>query len=243
MKGSFVRELQGAAALMRAATSVMATRAKGASGGRDVEELFKTIEELQAENVRLKREMEQVKARLPPPTVPQPAALERRSSMKRRRVVEWTDSEKERKSKYLPPLTSTVDFPLLPQRKGRREAEEGRGTPRGRVPHSDGSDPEGKSEMGRVPVGLEGRGQGRARYHGRSPDPRSILDGINIQGDEGGPEFRELWEQLNSVKSKLSSLRGVVFAPPPMPTTQAPRRSTQLTLEQYVSLSVIGKEA
>jgi len=98
MKGSLVRELQGAAALMRAATSVMATRPKGASGGRDVEELFKTIEELRAENVRLKREMEQVKARLPPPTVPQPAALERRSSTKRRRVVEWTDSEEEGKS-------------------------------------------------------------------------------------------------------------------------------------------------
>lgn len=101
MKGSLVRELQGAAALMRTATSVMATRAKGASGGRDIEELFKMIEELRAENMRLKREMEQVKARLPPP---QPAALERRSSTKRRRVVEWTDSEEEGKSKY--PLLS-----------------------------------------------------------------------------------------------------------------------------------------
>lgn len=46
MKGDLVRELQGSVALMRAATTVMTTRAREARRGRDIEEFFKTIEEL-----------------------------------------------------------------------------------------------------------------------------------------------------------------------------------------------------
>jgi len=52
MKGSLVRELRGAVALVRAATSVLAARAREVRRERDTDELLKIIGELRAENTR-----------------------------------------------------------------------------------------------------------------------------------------------------------------------------------------------
>lgn len=70
-----------------------------------------------------------------------------------------------------------------------------------------------------------------------------VLEGIKIHKDESGPEFRTLWDQLNSIKSQLSSLRGETYVSSPLSSTSAPLRSAPLTLESYVSPSVIEKEA
>lgn len=110
MKGSLVRELHESVALVRAATNLMATRAREArgGGGGNTEGLFKTIEKLRAENAWLRREMELIKARLPPPTDSYPARTDyqparricgKRFSNKRRRMAEFTDSEEEGKDK------------------------------------------------------------------------------------------------------------------------------------------------
>jgi len=115
MKGSLVRELHESVALVRAATNLMATRAREArgGGGGNTEGLFKTIEKLRAENAWLRKEMDLIKARLPLPTDSYPARTDyqparricgKRSSNKRRRMAEFTDSEEEGKDKPPSPL-------------------------------------------------------------------------------------------------------------------------------------------
>lgn len=105
LKGSLVKELQEMAVLMRAATNVMATRVRKAQEGK-MERLLKKVEELQAENVRLKGEMEQVKTRLPPPTTSTSAPTDRRKrSVKRRRMVDSSsDLEEDRGRSPIHPL-------------------------------------------------------------------------------------------------------------------------------------------
>lgn len=56
------------------------------------------------------------------------------------------------------------------------------------------------------PPGLEERNRGEHDVLIAALTP--ILESINLQSDEKGPEYRALWSQLNSVKSKLCSLRG-----------------------------------
>jgi len=98
MKGSLVSELQGTLALVRAATSVMAIRARKSRGNEDIAELRKEMERLRAENQRLKREMEKINSRFPLPATSHPSfpTQERRSSAKRRRIADSTDSEERR---------------------------------------------------------------------------------------------------------------------------------------------------
>jgi len=72
MKGSLVKELQGAVALVRAATSVLATRAREVRGEGEADRLLKVIEELRAESAQLRGEMEYIKTRLPLRSSPAP---------------------------------------------------------------------------------------------------------------------------------------------------------------------------
>lgn len=137
MKGSLVSELQGALALVRAATSVMAIRARKSRGNEDIAELRKEMERLRAENQRLKREMEKINSRFPPPATSHPSfpTQERRSSAKRRRIADSTDSE-ERRGTRPPSNEHCCPSPLVLWRREERETAERKGNLRNGRPLS-----------------------------------------------------------------------------------------------------------
>jgi len=66
MKG--VGELREAVALVRAATTVMVTRARENHRSEEVAKLRRDMGRLRAENQKLRRKMEEINSRLPPPT-------------------------------------------------------------------------------------------------------------------------------------------------------------------------------
>jgi len=78
LKGSLVKELQETAVMMRAATNIMAMRARGAQDGGDIERLSKQLEELRADNNRLRGEVERMKAHLSTPIPPPVASSSRK---------------------------------------------------------------------------------------------------------------------------------------------------------------------
>lgn len=261
LHGNLVKKLQETAILVRAATNVMATRAREMRGEGDRKRLSEQMEELRAENSRLRGEMEQLRACLPPPTVPEPPGASRKARLrKRRRLVESTDSGEEEENRppsshKPPPSVDRTNFPPLPQRGEEQRRKQGEGVP---PPGEDGACFTSGLTLGgkarrieAYPPGLpeEKRTEHDALMGALSP----LLEGMSLQEDTGGQAYRQLWEQANAIKSMLCSLRGETFVPPPMPAVSASygfgpgsigtANPARLSIEQYVSPSVIDKEA
>jgi len=210
---------------------------------------------------------------LPTPIAPTPPLASTRtkliSAKRRKRIVESTDSEEEKKGKTPPPdLASATDFPPLspkpfPQRV-RRKREEKKGwetSPKDRHVYTGLTL---KGEERKVDMYPPGLGEGKRAEHGALMSALTpVLESMSLQGDRKGPEFVALWAQLNSLKSQLCVLRGEDYSPPNAhgpselwlrpgylwlrpespPTRSAPAKPVSLTMEQYVSPSVIGKGA
>lgn len=262
MKGSLVKKLRESAALVRAATTVMTLRAREVQGGNNNEELLKIIGELRAENSRLRKEIEEIKIRLSPPTSPPQTSQtreKRSSAAKKRRIVDSTDSEEE--GRKLPPsLSSLADYPPLLQRVRKPEEGKERGAPqKERSLTNTGLTLEGATRQ--VDMHPPGLGDGdKAEHDALLAALTPVLENMSLQGNERGPEYRELWGQLNAIKGRLASLRGrstspLLHLPCPLHPSRIPpsgsgtNRSAPagpsagvLTLEQYVSPSVIDKE-
>lgn len=254
-----VKKLQETAILIQAATNVMAVRAREVQGGGDIERLSKQLEELWAENNWLRGGVEHMMARLPPPITSSPALPSRRTRpTKKRRIVELSDSGEEGVARPLPsdnpPLDDENFLPLM-QRRGRREKKKGEVASLSKEDgafFTSGLTLGGKARrIEAYPPGLPDKR--RAEHDALLEALTPFLEGMSLQEDKSGPAYRRLWEQANAVKSKLCSLRGEVYIPPPMPTTLAsygfgPGRlgtviPAQSSVDQYVSPSIIDKEA
>jgi len=98
-------------------------------------------------------------------------ARERRSSGKRRRIVEWIDSEE---GKGKTPLTSNVDIPPSTKEEKERNRGEKGSPPKKKDLHRDRPNYEGGCQAGgSLPTWPGGEKQGGARCPDNGPNPRS----------------------------------------------------------------------
>lgn len=159
MKGALVGQMKDTVVFIRAATTVLTRRMREKSGTSELLAFRRQLEEVRAENRRLREEVEQLKARDHPDARKAPASPQRTArrvaASKRRRVIE-SDEDSDPQSQRPPCINNDSDFPPLPTPLGeRRKKIEGRDAQYGQTPAVLGPSLQGKARpIEAIPLGM-----------------------------------------------------------------------------------------